>query len=1221
MLRDVSDLDPETFAFGHGAEHAATTAVEVQQGPSGATATIADPHLLFNSEFVRAGNNLILRGHDGGSAFVRDYFALEHRATLVSHDGAKLSGDLVDALSGSVAPGQYAQAGTPAPAASDGVGRVVTSTGDASIIRNGAAVTLKAGDPVLRADVLQTQAGTMAVTFNDGSTLNLTANTRIVVSEFVYSPNGAGNSQLLNLVQGSLTFISGEVAHSGNMRIGTPVATMGIRGTVGGVTTANDGTVHFYVSQSATGAVIINEQGQIIANVVQDGPMIVVRPAGPLQVIAEEVQKSPAQLALELAALQQIVSIKAVGDQLLQQFFQQQNPNNPNPQSPQNGPHTQIQIDLHNNTNNANGDDPPPAGGKTFDQATIHLPPANTDGPSLPATVVDLLHANLPPITFAPLVATVQEDQTLTFGGAKAISVFDADTTVLTVTVTVTHGLLTLASVAGLSFATGNGANAASMTFSGTQTAINAALEGMTFKPSADYNGAAALTITTQDDVAHSVTTSVPIAVMAVNDAPVVTAATASVSEEGLSHGIPDTAGAGDTTNNTVAHGTITATDVDGDSLTYKLGLPDVALTSDHVAITWALGQDGKLTGSAGGNPVILVALDEHSGAYTVTLTGPIDHPDTATEDALSFDIPIVVNDGTATTSGTLAVTVEDDSPKAADIATSATAGAQTTSVNIVIALDISGSMSTLVDGTQLTRLDLAKAAISNLLTAQDVTINKVMAFGFSDHVESLTGEDNTYWVDAAQANGFIQGLGIGGGTNYSGAISSLMAHWGAGPSSADKTLIYFISDGVPTEGQALDDPGRVTTAQWEAFIAQSGVTVANAIGISTGVDNVALAPIAWSPENSSLPPIILQDATGLDDTLQGTVVTTHNIFSDSNAAVGFGADGGHIESVTVDGVTYTWNGHTGEGAAIHASGEQGQTICGTSLTVQTVIGGTLVFYFAAEPGHAAGDWTYTPPLAGSSDELLHYTLVDNDGDRSSADIRIDTGAPEFNATGLTTASPDNVHTLVAGLAVADSDAGSDLLTVSFAGQDGTLAFNGAVNGLDVTGSGTHTLTATGTLPAINTALGQGVVYTSEVPQPPTSTALATISDGHGGTDTVNFVFANGSANGPVTLSGTSGKDVIFSAGPDATLTGNGGSDTFVFSVDNGGTAHITDFNIADDFLQISHTIFASVDAVLAAAQGSGNTVISTAHQGSLVLDGIDATTFQTIDHSHIIIV
>src|SRR5690242_13795244 len=109
MLRDVSDLDPGTFSFAGSGERT-TSVVDIHDGASGATATIPDAHLLFNSDFVRAGNDLILRGHDGGSAFVRDYFATEERATLMSQDGAKLSGELIDTMSGSVAPGRYAQA-------------------------------------------------------------------------------------------------------------------------------------------------------------------------------------------------------------------------------------------------------------------------------------------------------------------------------------------------------------------------------------------------------------------------------------------------------------------------------------------------------------------------------------------------------------------------------------------------------------------------------------------------------------------------------------------------------------------------------------------------------------------------------------------------------------------------------------------------------------------------------------------------------------------------------------------------------------------------------------------------------------------------------------------------------------------------------------------------------------------------------------------------------
>jgi Ca2+-binding RTX toxin-like protein len=263
---------------------------------------------------------------------------------------------------------------------------------------------------------------------------------------------------------------------------------------------------------------------------------------------------------------------------------------------------------------------------------------------------------------------------------------------------------------------------------------------------------------------------------------------------------------------------------------------------------------------------------------------------------------------------------------------------------------------------------------------------------------------------------------------------------------------------------------------------------------------------------------------------------------------------------------------------------------------------------------------------SGTLDDRV-FQLTVNDGEHDSApvtstvSVHIDE-APVFNTAGLAAAS-DAIHALVTGLAVIDGDAGTDPMSFSMTAQDGTLSFFGTTNGVTVGGSGTDTLTGAGTLTAINTALTNGLLYTSTNPQPPVSSALATIDDGHGKTDTVNFVFANGTVTGPVTLAGTGGKDVVFSAGTDATLTGNGGADTFVFAADNGGTAHITDFGVLDDFLQISHTIFATADAVLASAHdgGNGSTVISTAAQGSLVLDGVDSTTFQSIDHSHIIIV
>jgi Ca2+-binding RTX toxin-like protein len=106
------------------------------------------------------------------------------------------------------------------------------------------------------------------------------------------------------------------------------------------------------------------------------------------------------------------------------------------------------------------------------------------------------------PINGLPLPQTINEDGnfTLSTGNGNALSVSDVDATTLTVTLSVAHGTLTLASLAGLSFGAGDGTADATMTFSGTQAAINAALgSGLTYNPIANYNGADAISVTTTD--------------------------------------------------------------------------------------------------------------------------------------------------------------------------------------------------------------------------------------------------------------------------------------------------------------------------------------------------------------------------------------------------------------------------------------------------------------------------------------------------------------------------------------------------------------------------------------------------------------------------------------------------------------------------------------------------------------------------------------------------
>jgi hypothetical protein len=121
-------------------------------------------------------------------------------------------------------------------------------------------------------------------------------------------------------------------------------------------------------------------------------------------------------------------------------------------------------------------------------------------------------------------VPTTNEDTALFFGAAfhYHLSLSDADggVTTETLTLAVGHGSLTLATEAGLSV-TGDGTGAVSLT--GTLSAINLALDGLSYLPSANYNGTDTLTVTADDHSGganHIATSTTSIVVNPVNDAP-----------------------------------------------------------------------------------------------------------------------------------------------------------------------------------------------------------------------------------------------------------------------------------------------------------------------------------------------------------------------------------------------------------------------------------------------------------------------------------------------------------------------------------------------------------------------------------------------------------------------------------------------------------------------------------------------------------------------------
>ena len=273
---------------------------------------IPDAHLLFSGDFKRVGVDLVLSDPERHFV-VRDYFKGEKHPTLFSPDGSSLSGDVVDALTGHV---NFAQAGNSTGIAIV-IGTVVKLTGSATAIRGGVAVELNIGDKLHKGDVVQAGSDcALGISFLDNTAFSLSSNARMVLNEMIYDPSGSSNSSLFSLVQGTLSFVAGQIAQNGNMVVDTPVATMGIRGTAVLVEiSAADGPTKFSIlvePGGRTGSYTLTDKrtGLPIKTISQPGLVTFVSPTGVNQpVTVVELQKTATDLLNEREIVKLVFSI------------------------------------------------------------------------------------------------------------------------------------------------------------------------------------------------------------------------------------------------------------------------------------------------------------------------------------------------------------------------------------------------------------------------------------------------------------------------------------------------------------------------------------------------------------------------------------------------------------------------------------------------------------------------------------------------------------------------------------------------------------------------------------------------------------------------------------------------------------------------------------------------------------------------------------------------
>ncbi len=184
----------------------------------------------FTGALTRAGRDLLVEMPDGTALRLVDYFT--HGAPdLVHANDAVLPGAVAERLAGPLAPGQYAQVGGADPGAP--IGQVETLEGSAEVQRaDGTVVALRVGTEIFANDLVTTGDGsTAALTFLDGTVFTLAADSRMLIDNLIYDPNGGQNASGFNLIQGGFVFIAGAIAPTGNMEVTTPTASMGIRGT------------------------------------------------------------------------------------------------------------------------------------------------------------------------------------------------------------------------------------------------------------------------------------------------------------------------------------------------------------------------------------------------------------------------------------------------------------------------------------------------------------------------------------------------------------------------------------------------------------------------------------------------------------------------------------------------------------------------------------------------------------------------------------------------------------------------------------------------------------------------------------------------------------------------------------------------------------------------------------------------------------------------------
>lgn len=223
------------------------------------------------------------------------------------------------------------------------IGNVATVTGIATVIRDRNSYPLRVRDDIYLNDVVQTSSNSaLGITFNDATTFNLSASAKITIDNYVYEDGGKQNSAIFDIGKGTVAFVAAAVAKTGDMKIATPTATLGIRGTTGVVdvpegataSAANNVNIKLYPdADGRVGHIEVNDRssGTRLGALTQAASGFAIRPGtggGGMRFAAVPITIAPQQIARDRGFVSQVHLAQTTGRQIIteQRDFRRANP-------------------------------------------------------------------------------------------------------------------------------------------------------------------------------------------------------------------------------------------------------------------------------------------------------------------------------------------------------------------------------------------------------------------------------------------------------------------------------------------------------------------------------------------------------------------------------------------------------------------------------------------------------------------------------------------------------------------------------------------------------------------------------------------------------------------------------------------------------------------------------------------------------------------------------